>query len=66
MEPQQQLYLQTFCNINVPFEIYMQIEEQKVMAQLDSFKKLINNGVELIFTVDCGTLSFEAIDYAFK
>ena len=31
-----------------------------------SFKKFIDNGVKLIFTVDCGTLSFEAIEYAFK
>ena len=29
-----------------------------------SFKSLINNGVKLIFTVDCGTLSFEPIEYA--
>jgi single-stranded-DNA-specific exonuclease len=28
------------------------------------FKKLINKGVKIIFTVDCGTLSYEAIQYA--
>ena len=27
---------------------------------------MINKGVKIIFTVDCGTLSFEAIDYANK
>ena len=29
-------------------------------------EKLIDNGTKLIFTVDCGTLSFDAIDYAFN
>ena len=31
---------------------------------IKSFKKLINKNVKLIFTVDCGTLSFDAINYA--
>ena len=30
------------------------------------FKNLINNGVKIIFTVDCGTLSFEPINLAQK
>ena len=56
-----------FSNINVPFEIYIPDRRTEGYGPtVDSFKKLINNGVELIFTVDCGTLSFEAIDYAFK
>ena len=29
-----------------------------------SFKELIDKKVKLIFTVDCGTLSFDAINYA--
>ena len=32
----------------------------------DGFKNLINNGVKIIFTVDCGTLSFEPINLAQK
>ena len=28
------------------------------------FEKLISNGVNLIFTVDCGTLSFETIEFS--
>ena len=32
----------------------------------ESFKNLINNGVKLIFTVDCGTLSHEPIKIANK
>ena len=31
---------------------------------VESFKKLINLGVNIIFTVDCGTSSFEPIDIA--
>ncbi len=30
------------------------------------FDKLISNGVKLIFTVDCGTVSFESIDFSQK
>ena len=33
---------------------------------LDGFKNLINDDVKLIFTVDCGTLSYEPIDLAKK
>ena len=31
---------------------------------IDAFKYFINNKINLIFTVDCGTLSFDAIEYA--
>ena len=31
---------------------------------IEAFKYFINNKINLIFTVDCGTLSFEAIEYA--
>ena len=40
------------------------IEKKKDMDLIKSFKELINKKVKLIFTVDCGTLSFEAINYA--
>ena len=33
---------------------------------INSFKYFIENKVKLIFTVDCGTLSFDAIEYAKK
>ena len=56
-----------FNSINVPFEIYIPDRKKEGYGPtIDSFKHLINNHVKLIFTVDCGTLSFEAIDYAFK
>ena len=31
---------------------------------IEAFKYFIDNKINLIFTVDCGTLSFEAIEYA--
>jgi single-stranded-DNA-specific exonuclease len=33
---------------------------------LEAFKKIINDGINFIITVDCGTTSFEAIDYAYN
>ena len=33
---------------------------------IEAFKYFIDNKIKLIFTVDCGTLSFEAIEYAKK
>ena len=33
---------------------------------INGFKNLINNGVKIIFTVDCGTSSFQPINYAQK
>ena len=51
----------------MPFEIYIPDRKKEGYGpSVDSFKKLINKGVKIIFTVDCGTLSFEAIDFAFK
>ena len=55
-----------FNKLNVPCEIYIPDRKKEGYGpSKESFKKLINNGVKLIFTVDCGTLSFEAIEYAF-
>ena len=54
-------------NIGLNYEIY--IPDRKTEGygpSIESIKKLIDNGVELIFTVDCGTLSFDAIEFAFK
>ena len=53
--------------IKQDFEIY--IPDRKTEGygpSIKSFKKLINKNVSLIITVDCGTMSFEAIDYANK
>ena len=56
-----------FSKINVPFEIYIPDRRKEGYGpSIKSFKELIDKGVKIIFTVDCGTLSFEAIDYASK
>jgi len=54
-----------FLSINQKIETY--IPERKTEGYgptINSFKNLISNGAKLIFTVDCGTLSYEPINYA--
>jgi single-stranded-DNA-specific exonuclease len=54
-----------FNEIDLHYEIY--IPDRKTEGygpSIKGFKKLIDKGVDIIFTVDCGTLSFEAIEYA--
>ena len=57
------------CNylkkINLQFEIYIPDRRMEGFGpSINGFKKLISKGVNMIFTVDCGTMSFEAINYA--
>ena len=54
-----------FNQINVIYEIY--IPDRKTEGygpSIKGFKRLIDSGVNIIFTVDCGTLSYDAIEYA--
>ena len=54
-----------FDELNLDYEIY--IPDRKTEGygpSIKGFKHLIEKNVKIIFTVDCGTLSFEAIDYA--
>ena len=54
-----------FRELNLSFEIY--IPDRKAEGygpSIKGFKTLIDKGVKIIFTVDCGTLSFDAIEYA--
>lgn len=56
-----------FRELKLLYEIY--IPDRKTEGygpSIKSFNELINKGVKIIFTVDCGTLSFEAINYAKK
>ena len=56
-----------FRELELLYEIY--IPDRKTEGygpSIKSFKELIDKGVKIIFTVDCGTLSFEAINYAKK
>ncbi len=54
-----------FNLIGLDYDIY--IPDRKTEGYgptINSFKKFIQNGVKIIFTVDCGTSSFEAIEFA--
>ena len=54
-----------FSSINVPFEIYIPDRKKEGYGPTNNaFQKLINSGASLIYTVDCGTVSFEPIKYA--
>ena len=56
-----------FNEINQKIEIY--IPDRKTEGygpSKNGFEKLISNGSNLIFTVDCGTLSFDTIEFSQK
>jgi single-stranded-DNA-specific exonuclease len=56
---------QYFSSLNIPYQIYIPDRKKEGYGpSIESFKELIKNGVKIIFTVDCGTLSFKAIEYA--
>ena len=54
-----------FNELNLNYEIYIPDRKKEGYGPtIKSFKELIRKKVKLIFTVDCGTLSFEAINFA--
>ena len=56
---------QYFNLIQIDYEIF--IPDRKTEGygpSIKGFNSLIDRGAQIIFTVDCGTLSFEPIDYA--
>ena len=54
-----------FNELKLDYEIYIPDRKKDGYGpSVSSFKKLINKQVKIIFTVDCGTLSFEAIKFA--
>ena len=54
-----------FSYLNLSYQIYIPDRKKEGYGpSIAAFKKLINDKTNLIFTVDCGTLSFEAIEYA--
>ena len=54
-----------FSELKIDFEIYIPDRKKDGYGpSIKSFKELIDKKVKLIFTVDCGTLSFEAINFA--
>ena len=56
-----------FTELNLQYQIYIPDRiKEGYGPSIKSFEELINKGVKIIYTVDCGTLSFEAINYAKK
>ena len=56
-----------FSQINHSYEIYIPDRKSEGYGpSKQGFQKLINKGTKLIFTVDCGTLSFEPINFAYQ
>ena len=54
-----------FTELNLDYEVYIPDRKKEGYGpSIKSFEQLINKNVKLIFTVDCGTLSFDAIKYA--
>ena len=54
-----------FSELRVNYDIYIPDRKKEGYGpSINSFQKLIQKGVRIIFTVDCGTLSFDAINYA--
>ena len=54
-----------FKELNIPYQINIPDRRTEGYGpSIKGFKELIENNVKIIFTVDCGTLSFEAIDFA--
>ena len=54
-----------FSSLKLSYEIYIPDRKKEGYGpSVEAFKKLIEKDVKLIYTVDCGTLSFEAIKYA--
>jgi len=56
---------QYFKSLNIDYEIYIPDRKSEGFGpNRKAFLEFINLDVNLIFTVDCGTLSFEPIDFA--
>ena len=54
-----------FTELNLDYEVYIPDRKKDGYGpSIKSFEQLINKNVKVIFTVDCGTLSFDAIKYA--
>ena len=54
-----------FSQLNLIYETYIPDRRKEGYGPtIKSFKELIDKKVKVIFTVDCGTLSFEAINFA--
>ena len=53
--------------LNLDFDMYIPDRKKEGYGpSIQSFNEFLTKKIKLIFTVDCGTLSFEAIDFAKK
>ena len=53
--------------LNIPFEIYIPDRKNEGFGPNEKgFLEFVNLGVNLIFTVDCGTLSYDPMEFAKK
>ena len=56
-----------FSELNLKYEIYIPDRKKEGYGpSVQGFQELINKKVKIIFTVDCGTLSYDAINFAKK
>ena len=56
-----------FSKLNLDYEIYIPDRKKEGYGpSVYGFQELINKNVKIIFTVDCGTLSYKAINFANK
>ena len=56
-----------FNELNLNYEIYIPDRKKEGYGpSIKSFTELIKKNVKIIYTVDCGTLSFDAINFAKK
>ena len=54
-----------FRHLNLPFKIYIPDRKKEGYGPTkESFKNFIEDKIDIIFTVDCGTLAFEPIEFA--
>ena len=54
-----------FSELNLDYEIYIPDRKKEGYGpSVNGFQELINKNVKIIFTVDCGTLSYNAINFA--
>ena len=56
-----------FSKLNIKYEVYIPDRKKEGYGpSVHAFEEFIKKGVKLIFTVDCGTLSFDSNDFANK
>ena len=56
-----------FSKLNLKYEVYIPDRKKEGYGpSVHAFEEFIKKGIKLIFTLDCGTLSFDSIDFANK